>query len=208
MARWLEKWRGIVVSDAYRLLPRFDVLMGGDREWWAVHKGCPSFEGEKWSSHEHDIHGTEFVNDKRVLADQYDLNLVTGRDGDEFSFDPKFIRYGSNTGFQAINLALLFGCRRIVLVGFNLCHVAGQAHFFGDHPQQLRRTKDEEYRGFVKHYERAARRLPKDVSIVNATPNSALDCFPRLSLEDALRTEVHRDGLPDRDRAESQAAAG
>lgn len=205
MARWLEKWRGIAVGDAYRLLPRFDVLMGGDREWWTVHKGCPSFEGEKWSSHEHDIHGEELVNDKRALADQYDLNLVTGRDGDEFSFDPKFIRYGSNTGFQAINLALLFGCTHIVLVGFDMRRVNGQAHFFGDHPEGLRNTEDNGYRGFVTHFARAAKRLPKDVSIINATEGSALDCFPMKSLDEALRRP---DSVSDRDRPESHAAAG
>jgi len=187
MARWTEGWRLIVVNDAYRRLPVADILYGCDETWWDLHKGCPEFHGERWSSHEQDpdpkqIHG----NDKGEAAVRYGLTLVRGQDGDEFSFCNKFIRYGSNAGFQAINLALLKGCNDIVLVGFDMRHVAGLSHFFGDHPAQLRRTADEGYRGFARHFERAARALPADVFIVNATPGSALKCFPILDLEEAL----------------------
>lgn len=195
----------IAVADSYRLMPWAQVVYGCDTSWWEVHQTCGGFAGEKWACHEQDrnpaeIHG----NDKRDIADRYGVNLVNGRDGDEFSFDQSFIRYGSNAGFQAINLAILFGATRIVLVGFDMRHVGGKAHFFGDHPPSLRRLDDDGYRGFVKRFERAAKVLPPHISIVNATPGSALTCFPMMDFHAAIQP----DGVLHRHRPESHAAAG
>jgi hypothetical protein len=208
MARWLDQWRVIAVNDAYLELPFADALYGCDNSWWGHHRKCGGFEGEKWSTHEQDpnpreIHG----NDKRKAAEEYGINLVKGLDGDEFSFDPGVIRYGSNSGFQAINLALLFGCTRIVLVGFDMRHVEGRAHFFGDHPKGLLQLKDGEYERFCIRFERAAKKLPKHISIINATPNSALKCFPMMSLLDALKLS-REDCRVHCDRSEPHAAAG
>jgi hypothetical protein len=210
MTRWLKQWRAIVVNDVYKLLPRADVLYAADNGWWNLHGKCEGFHGEKWSTHETDpnpgiIHG----NDKRKIAEEYGINLVRGLDGDEFSFDPSVIRYGSNSGFQAVNLALLFGATRIVLVGFDMRHVGGKAHFFGDHPAPLGRLKTGEYERFCVRFERAAKKLPKHISIVNATPNSALKCFPMMSLEDAVREDVPRqDDRLHCDGSELQSVSG
>lgn len=206
MLRWYEGWRAIVVQDAYKLLPFADALYGCDSSWWDEHKDCKGFRGEKWSCHQEDkkeAHG----NDKRAHAEKYDLNLVWGRDGDEFSFDPSFIRYGSNSGFQAINLALLFGCTYIVLVGFDMRHVGKSSHFFGDHPKTLAQRREGEYERFVEHFNRAAKRLPSHVRIVNATEGSALTSFPMMSFDDATRISGPGHRLHC-DRAEPQAAAG
>jgi hypothetical protein len=210
LARWISKWRVIVVNDAWKMHPAADVLYAADNGWWNVHGKCEGFQGEKWACHEQEPNaGGTHGNDKRLIADQFGINLVRGRDGDEFSCDPEFVRYGSNSGFQAINLALLFGSTRIVLVGFDMRHVAGRAHFFGDHPAPLSQRRDGEYERFCIHYDRAAKKLPGHVSIVNATADSALKCFPMMSLDDALKPpvsgahrSVHCDG------AESYTAAG
>jgi hypothetical protein len=204
MARWIDKWRVVAVNDAYKVLPQADALYACDNAWWEIHQDCAGFTGEKWSSHEQEPDGKEpHGNDKRKVADAYGVNLIAGKDGDEFSFDPGFIYYGSNSGFQAINLALLMGCRTIVLVGFDMRHVEGKAHYFGDHPDGLATIRDESYRAFVKHYERAAKLLPADVAIVNATPGSALTCFPMMELEDALFRG--KNGLLHSDRAVARA---
>jgi hypothetical protein len=210
LKRWIGKWNVIAVADAYRIVPCADVIYGCDTAWWDIHKRCGDTFGERWSCHEQHLRAADGVhgNDKRAAADAYELNLVVGRDGDEFSFDPTFIRYGSNAGFQAINLALLFGCTRIVLVGFDMRHVDGKAHFFGSHPDGLRRTDDSGYRGFVRHFERAAKALPSHVSIVNTTPESALTCFPMMDLDAAFSSISESDRLLHWDRNEPYAAAG
>jgi hypothetical protein len=173
-----EKIRGfniLAVSDAYRLLPFADVLYSCDERWWTVHKGCPDFAGEKWSSH-----GGAKKNDKISASQKYGLNLVAGQDKEGFSPDPGIIHYGSNSGFQAVNLALLMGARQIVLVGFDM----KGSHFFGKHPAPLRNTSN--YVNFIAAFKRAAKTLPADVEIINATPGSALTCFKRQTLDDAL----------------------
>jgi hypothetical protein len=57
-------------------------------------------------------------------------------------------------------------------------------HFFGDHPDGLKNTAKYEY--FIPAFRAAAEWLPSHIRIVNCTPNSALDCFPRMTLREAL----------------------
>jgi hypothetical protein len=174
----------IAVNDAWRLLPFADVLYACDGAWWDMHKGCPGFQGEKWSSH--GIPGRVRHNDKTVQAKRYALNLIEGADGKGFSFDPGRIHYGSNSGFQAVNLALLWGALRVILIGFDMQPRDGKRHFFGDHPGGLRNTSN--YSGFIRAFETAAKKLPPHIEILNATPGSALRCFPMVDLADALKT--------------------
>lgn len=167
----------VAVNDAYRLFPAADVLYACDPDWWELHQGCPGFIGEKWTSHE-SVH-----NEKLGIARQFGLHLVAGRDGEGFSLDPSAIHYGSNSGYQAINLALLMGARRILLVGFDM-HSRGGRHFFGDHPEPLSNWM--QFESLVPTFRRAARLLPPTIEIINCTPGSALDCFSILPLEEAL----------------------
>lgn len=170
----------IAVQDAYKLLPFAEVLYGCDDAWWTVHKGCPDFQGEKWASH-----GDEQFNDKTAAQRRYGLKLIQGKRCDGFCPHPDTIHYGSNSGFQAVNLAMHLSFRpaTIVLVGFNMKRVAGQSHFFGEHPQPL---QPPQFPKFIEHFEKAARKLPPDVEILNATEASALTCFPFAVLESML----------------------
>ena len=173
----------VAVNDAYKLIPDADLLYGCDSAWWNLHKGCRGFAGEKWSSHD-DNQGK--LNDKRNTAQAFDLHLVEGVHAEEkgFSFDPARIHYGANSGFQAINLALLFGAAEVILVGFDMRAVDGQQHFFGNHPRPL--NNPGMYPAFIENFKIAARLLPPGIRIINATPDSALTCFPMQPLEDCL----------------------
>lgn len=165
------------------MLPWADVLYGCDEAWWNAHAGVPEFGGERWSSHE--VPGPGGVpNDKIACAEAWGIELVQGRDREGFSLDPARIHYGGNSGFQAVNLALLFGCSPILLIGFDMC---GIGHFFGDHPARVTGgAPPQDASRFIGAFNTAAKRLPSDVMIVNCTPNSALHCFRRERLEDAL----------------------
>lgn len=171
----------LAVNDAWKLMPWADALYACDAMWWRHHDGAAGFRGDKWSSHHPN------GNDKIDLAQKYGLQLVTGKTEKGFSTDPRCIHYGGNSGFQAVNLAMLFGAVRIILVGFNLQPVGGQVHFFGDHPKGLRQTA--RYERFLPAFSEAAKRLPAGVEIINATPDSALKVFPTMALDDALTLE-------------------
>jgi hypothetical protein len=164
----------IAVNDAYRVIPSAHVLYACDAKWWEVHEGCPGFAGEKWSSHGE-------TNDKRSCAEKFGLKLVEGKHADTFGIDR--VHYGSNSGFQAVNLAMLFGFTRIILTGFDMHNRAGR-HFFGDHPKGL--LNNDRYESFVPAFEYAAKHLPAGIEVINATPGSAITCFPMMDLPDAL----------------------
>jgi len=171
----------VVVQDAWRTIPWADVLYGCDPSWWRYHKGT-EFKGEKWSTHE----GPEgSTNDKAEAQRLWGVRCVKGVSGAGFSLDPSVIHYGDNSGFQAINLAILFGCKHIILVGFNMQKVGGKSHNFGEHPPEL--LSGTTYLPFVRHFEQAAKMLPQHIRIVNATPDSALTCFPMMTLDQALQ---------------------
>lgn len=168
----------VAVSDAWRLMPWADVLYSCDAAWWRLHAGVPDFAGERWSTHD------EGSNDKRGLDPAWGVHLVAGKAGDIFSADRGLIYYGGNSGFQAVSFAILAGAARVVLVGFDMRVVGGQRHFFGDHPKPLSNRIDLSI--FAASFRRARSSLPAGVEIWNATPDSALDCFPRVGLAAAL----------------------
>jgi hypothetical protein len=195
LARCAYSWKVIAVQDAYRLLPYSDLLYGCDNHWWEEYGSWD--HPNKWSTHD-DHKGTSNNKFANGMADRFGINCVRGEAGSEFSLDPAIVRYGQNSGFQAINIAILKGCKRIVLVGFDMSYRDGKAHFFGNHPESFRQNSDHGFRGHVECFAQAAKRLPKDISIVNATPGSALTCWPVMDFDKATSSQwdrgVHRDG--------------
>lgn len=171
--------RVIAVNDAYKLFPDAAVCYACDSSWWRHHNGCPAFHGEKWTSH-----GLAPLNDKSALPPHYGLNIIAGHEAPGFSTDAGVIHYGRNSGFQAVNLALLFGANPIILVGFDMRDVEGRSHFFGDHPPGLGAAHA--FGEWIEYFRVAAATLPDGVEVLNATPGSALDCFPRVDLADVL----------------------
>ena len=176
--------RVIAVNDSGWRLPFADVLYVGDRDLIELRHGYPDFAGEKWTAHE------PYLNDKRTIAAAYpEWHFVAGpRNIDQpgFSLNPDRLHYGNCSGFQAINLAILFGARRIVLVGFDMRTPAdGQPrHWHADY--ELPAMNLAKYEHFHQAFHVAARGLPPDIQIINATPHSALRCFPMLELGRAL----------------------
>jgi len=175
----------LAVQDTYRAMPWADVMYGCDVKWWRQHTPCPDFKGEKWSSHDNGS------NDKRQHAEEFGFQCIRGMAGSTFSTDPEVICYGDCSGFQAINLAILFGATYIVLVGYDMTY-RGKGHFFGDHPDGLFQNRN--YENFLHNFDKAAKKLPEGVTIINATPRSALTAFPVKPLEDAIADgRLHRD---------------
>lgn len=164
----------LAVNDAWRLMPWADALYACDAAWWNEYDGVPQFNGEKWSSH------NPVKDEKLACAAKWGLRLIAGQRYPGFSFDPCRIHYGDNSGFQAINLAIHFGAKKILLVGFNM----HGGHFFGRHPKELRNVDP---KVFIPRFETAAKLLKGRATIVNCTPNSALTCFPQQELTAALQ---------------------
>jgi hypothetical protein len=183
-------WRVLVVNDAYRQVRSADALYATDFAWWSAHNGARDFLGERWTSHSTSM---AVIDDKSLVAHRYDLNFVLAKHGKGFSKDPQCIHYGSpeHSGFQAVNLAILAGAKRIVLVGFDYGYSA-EPHFFGAHPMNLRQPKAHEYADMARAFDS----VETNVQIDNATSGSGLKKFPMVDLDEALRRDdrVHRNG--------------
>jgi hypothetical protein len=153
-------------------MPWAEVLYHCDANWWNAYTGAPGFQGERWSLH--------CDRSKKLdTAKRYGVRLVASNTSKGFSFDPSVIHEGRNSGFQAINLALLMGGNPIVLVGFDM---RGHSHFL--QRTGLKVTRD--YGTFVQEFDEAAKLLPPGIEIWNATPKSGIAGFKRVSLEDVL----------------------
>lgn len=96
----------------------------------------------------------------------------------------KKLHFNSNSGAQAINLAYLYGATQIILLGYNMQPVAGQRHFFGDHPETLHNGNYFEY---AKRFTRLADDLRDEgVDVINCTKDSALTQFRFAELDDVI----------------------
>jgi hypothetical protein len=96
------------------------------------------------------------------------------------------IHFGSNSGYQAINLAVHFGVSRILLLGFDM-QVApdGRKHWFGNHPGNM--NNNSPYGLFIEKFGTLPPDLKKaGVEVVNCSRVTALECFQRMTIEEAL----------------------
>jgi hypothetical protein len=169
------KARVIAVNDAYRLAPWADVLYACDAKWWAWHKGAPEFAGLKYTLRRPVTPPLKLWPGCVGLQDLGRLGL---------SLDPAGLKTGHNSGYQALNLAVLFGAARVLLLGYDM-HATGQKdHFFGKHPDQTRPPFRQCLDAFLSLL---APLKELGVEVVNCTPGSALKCFPAGTLAEELR---------------------
>lgn len=170
----------IAINDAYRIAPWAEVLYACDAAWWKRHNWCRAFAGMKVS----------LETSAWRQCGPGDPAIVRLRNaGDSgLELDPTGLRTGKNSGYQALNLAVHLGARRIVLLGYDMDATNRKpAHFFGDHPNPIRSP----YALFRQHFETLVQPLrTAGITVINATPGSALTCFPRLSLADGLAGEA------------------
>lgn len=96
------------------------------------------------------------------------------------------IHQGGNSGYQAINLAYLWGVRAIVLIGFDCSpSTDGKAHWFGQHGPRL--TQQQPFSLWQAKFPALAQDLCEvGVNVINASRQTALRCFKRSSLADAV----------------------
>ena len=118
-------------------------------------------------------------------AKKYDLNLCEGES--KAGLGKVKLHFGSNSGYQAINLAYLLGATKIVLIGYDMQRDGDQVHFFGNHPyhKQGGGPTNALMRDWCLKFEQLAYDLHREgVEVINATRKTALTAFDRLPLEE------------------------
>lgn len=201
-ARMAERVRVVVVNDAYLLAPWADVHYAGDRRWHAWHTAgiekpllgltaaqvaarWKAFAGQKaaveW--------GTEYPTPQpnAVIADEavHILgNLHEPYHGEGLSLDPERIVTGRHSGFQALNVAVLAGATRILLLGYDGAPApGGRTHWHGGHPVASAGIFEYIRRSFSAA---EAQLAAAGVEVVNCSPGSQINAFPKAPLAEVL----------------------
>lgn len=178
----LDALRGlpvIAINDSWRKYPDAEILYACDPPWWKHHGGVPEFMGERWSQHRG---AASWPAEAQAMG----ITVIRSAPHAGVSVDPSVIHTGANSGFQALNLAILAGASRILLLGYDMQESGGRAHWFGDHPGKLKRSSP--YALFRKSFDDAADQIAGlGVEVINCTRETSLTCFPRVALLEALK---------------------
>lgn len=150
-----------MTNTTFRLAPWADVLYAMDKKWWETYQGevLNAFPGERVS-----------------LAKMLPRYRVTQIDA---------LKHYGNSGAAAISLAAHRGAKRIILLGYDCQHTGGKAHWHGDHPRNLGNARSVTL--WAENFAKLAADLAeKGVTVINASRETALECWPREDLGGAL----------------------
>lgn len=200
-AQIVKDYHVIAVNDAYLWAPHADVLYAADYRWWGWHAAgiakpalgltagqvrerFEAFVGERCSIR----HGDSVLHDELVHVLK---NLTHPDHGDGLSRDQGAISTGRNSIFQALNIAVLAGVRRALLLGVDGKEAAdGRTHFHGGHPAPTPYSLF--FEAMRKSFAASEASIKESgVEVLNCSPGSAIDAFPKVSLEEALNGVKH-----------------
>ena len=158
----------IAVNDAYALCPEADALYACDPHWWrAHHEATAAFARRRWTQQQYCRSDAEEV----AVCKEYGLQHVVGENKPGLGHER--IHYGGTSGYQAVNLAYLWGAKRIILLGYDYQLTGGQKHFFGDHPKPMDVISP--WPEFAANFD--------CMDIVNCSRATAINAFPRSTVE-------------------------
>ena len=166
------KVKTIGVNTTYFYLQP-DVVYAGDLMFWKVHLArikaqCP--KSQLWTT-------------DSGAAERYQLNRQRGGNRDGLGLN--VIHMNGNSGMQALNLAFLWGSRRILLLGMDMREIGGKKHRHGDHEKGL--VQSQCFDEWIKKAEQVAKDCKThSCEVINATPNSALPWFPFKPIDTVL----------------------
>ena len=150
----------LAINNSYQF--GADLLYGCDYNWWDKYR--PTFSGLK-------------VTQDARAAEEFDLLRVPSENHPGLSLDQMRIHQGGNGGYQAINLAVLLGASKIILLGYDM----HGGHWHGKH-EGLNNPEEGNFKRWIQDY----RTIDAPIPILNCTPNSALDAFPMMTMEQAI----------------------
>lgn len=152
-----------------------DVLYACDEQWWHVHEeeARSTFKGELWTQ-------------DYSAAKKYGLHRI-GSENEVGLGRYDVIHQGGNSGYQAINLAYLWGAQTIILLGLDCSKSPdGRAHWFGQHGAGL--TSQQPYDIWQARFPRLAQDLKDEgIQVINCSRETALTCFDRMKLEEVMK---------------------
>lgn len=187
--------KAIAVNDAYLVAPWANVLYAADSTWWAWHSAGVAKPALNLTAEQVRARFEAFPGERCSIqcsganVDDARIHLLRNRNypnhGTGLSLNPTELVTGRNGGWQALNLAVLAGAKKIILLGIDGRPAAdGRTHWSGGHPRPTPEAAYAEYRRAWADGEKAIKAA--GVRVINASPSSAVG-FEKMALEDALR---------------------
>jgi hypothetical protein len=170
--------RVIAINDSFRLAPWADVWYACDDMIWKLHHRRYRRETEAFTGLKYAL--------QRPAARWAGVQVLRNTGVTGLELEPTGLKNGRNSGYQAINLAVHLGAKRIVLLGYDMSlGPRGRSHWFDDHRPRSPLTT------FRKIFPTIAKPLRDlGVEVINSSRRSALTCFPKVPLERALPRQV------------------
>lgn len=173
-------------NRVWEIVSDLAVLYACNLQWWEHYWGreLAAHPCEKWTTN-------------RRAADLFGLNWIDEKNSPGLSGDPSIVHHGHGSGYTLVNLAYLMGAERIVLLGYDLKYASdydgrtqriggSPRHYFGEYPAALQhwpsvKVRDGVHVELCELYASIAKQGL--VEVLNATPGSAIDCFPRVNVD-------------------------
>jgi hypothetical protein len=166
------------VCTGFLSAPWADVLHACDGRWWNVYgaQAKAVATGEYWTC-------------DAQTADEHGLNWMPSSEDTGLSLHPNKINTGGNSGYQAVGLAYLWGAAKIVLLGYDSQRTGGKGHFHGEHPEGL--PNDPPLAEFARRMIQLGADLrAQGVLVFNASRETAITCFERMPIAEALKEQA------------------
>ena len=188
----------IAINNAVTLAPWADVIYSSDQLWWnrnaKAMRALPGIKVRVHATHQkvtRGLVGAKYCQGcrRRLIAQDKGCwcagivslfnDGVTG-----LSLGPDAICTTNNSGGAAINVAVLLGAKTVLLVGYDMGpDEKGRRHFDDVGPAAVTSP----YQNFRKHIATMVEPLKKaGITVLNCSRFSRLECFPRVSLREAL----------------------
>lgn len=170
----------IVVNSSCMLAPWADVLFFTDSGWYEPRRDLV----KNWRG--------RVVTMSRAAKRELPNKVLRVQGQGDPAFPPKFPRHGApviqqgrTSGHTAISLAIACGAWGVVMVAYDMRVVDGREHHHNEYtgPRDLEQYARELVPAFAG-WKQAARDI--GVTIVNATPGSAVTEFPFVELDEVL----------------------
>jgi len=164
----------IAINKSLLSFPQANVLYWTDSRVYSwIKADIDNFKGPKYTIRDH----PSYIGDIKILRKGNKFGLEEAKDT---------LSHGNNSGYAAINLAYHLGAKRIILLGYDMGNDGKRGHHHDGYPVPV--TGDNIYRDqFIPGFKILADLLKtKGIEVYNASPNSLLNAWPKITLEKAL----------------------
>jgi len=187
----------MTINNAYQVAPFTDIQIACNDNWWEHYLAndplLRKLKADCWTRYKH-------------IAEEHEINYIDSIVKEGLSRDPSMIHINKGSGPMAINFATLYGFKKILLIGHDMKFAKDYSgrekkigstprHYFGEYPKSMQHfpqsqnsvDKNGVIIGLIDAYEKMVNDLINmNVDVVNCTPNTALNCFRKSTLESEL----------------------